>query len=343
MAVLSGKLNPRRIDRTSLRRTIINRNLKPSKIPSVVFSPEEVQKLSPLIRFIKARILFEKRLFKGEKSAKEILAQAKEKDKDFLRKVIELKSEDLENLTPAELLKIASGLSATYPSVSKWILENGFGNQHARRVSPVANLPYNQKLFEENKNLAYSIAHRFFRQHSIRLSRLGWDLDDVKQVALMGLARSTKTFDPDRKISSDSDRKIKLATYAVKNMIRLLRRMTSKKPDFPELEKLSMDFVDTRNGKVMSLDSIILPPKSSALEFDLTPEQLVEKIKKTSLISPREKAILLERMKIIRGHQQTFEDIGKRLGLTKSRIEQIEHSALLKISNNRQKFLAEGN
>jgi DNA-directed RNA polymerase sigma subunit (sigma70/sigma32) len=332
MAVRS---NPKMLDRLSLRRPNFHNVLTHSAIPRVVFSPEEVQKLSPLIRFIKARILFEKRLFKGEKSAREIFTKAKKKDKDFLRNVIELKSPHLEKLTSAELLKIAGGLSGTYPSVSKWILETGLATVNAQNVSPVANVPYNQKLFEENKRLAQVIAHRFFYRHSERLIKLGWDINDVKQVALMGLARSTKTFDPGRKI--------KISTYVFRHVSRLLRQIILKKLDFPELEKLSMDATDLGEGDLINLDSRIVQPKSSVLEFDLTPKELVQKIKKTSLLTAQQKTVLLERMKIIRGRQQTFEDVGRRLKLTKARIKQIEMGAIQKLIDERKRFLGRRN
>ena len=48
-------------------------------------------------------------------------------------------------------------------------------------------------------------------------------------------------------------------------------------------------------------------------------------------LTPRERRVLQLRFGLIDGHQRTLEEVGKRFGVTRERIRQIESSALRKL------------
>ena len=48
-------------------------------------------------------------------------------------------------------------------------------------------------------------------------------------------------------------------------------------------------------------------------------------------LRPRERRVLLLRFGLIDGHQRTLEEVGKRFGVTRERIRQIEAKALRKL------------
>ena len=79
-----------------------------------------------------------------------------------------------------------------------------------------------------------------------------------------------------------------------------------------------MDFVEDREA-VSPSDAAPLTMLHSAVEDVL------------DTLTPRERRVLQLRYGLTDGHQRTLEEVGKRFGLTRERIRQIEAKALRKV------------
>ena len=156
----------------------------------------------------------------------------------------------------------------------------------------------------------------------------------------------------------DQARTIKVPAYILEKTRRVydtrseLEKKTGEKPQPEEIAKrvgITVEGVKRvleARDNVLHLDSPILPnEKTTFLDFlsdnDLIPQDSIalkaaipEKIKKAlSILTPREKKILMMRFGIGYKASHTLDEIGRELNLTRERIRQIQEQALIKLRN----------
>jgi RNA polymerase primary sigma factor len=83
---------------------------------------------------------------------------------------------------------------------------------------------------------------------------------------------------------------------------------------------------DSHLGDFVEDHEAVSPPEAATLTM-LHSE--IEHVLDT--LTPRERRVLQLRLRLIDGHQHTLEEVGKRIGVTRERIRQIEAKALRKL------------
>lgn len=178
-------------------------------------------------------------------------------------------------------------------------------------------------LVEKNVWLAWYVARKLFRRIDA-VRRLG--IEDVRQIATVGLIRAAVSFDPARGI--------KFSTYAAKAAKREIWRQVANQsymvslPDYffrPTTGHRHIDQAQAamRNrGSTTRMESEIAARDSKASRDEHDTPPLAQLLK---LLPQRSRRILFWRFWL----DLTLEDCGRRLGVTKARVQQIEVESLI--------------
>lgn len=252
--------------------------------------------------------------------------------------------------------------------ISKFkLLKNNQEKELGRLIKEQKDNQAMKKLVQGNLRLVVSIAKKYagrgvlfmdlVQEGSIGLMRAAEKFDYnrnfkfstyatwwIKQAITRAIANSSKAI----RIPIHMTDKIKKYNYALK----LLSDKYNRKPDDDEI----CEFLDITEKQLQKIkDSIILDPISleTSVTDDLnigdfiedtngvSPEDCVgdECLKKSlpqllSVLSPREREVIVQRFGIDGNPSKTLLDVGNNLGYSKERIRQLECAALAKLRNN---------
>ncbi|HBF44636.1 MAG TPA: RNA polymerase sporulation sigma factor SigE [Clostridiales bacterium] len=170
-------------------------------------------------------------------------------------------------------------------------------------------------LIEHNLRLVVYIAKKF--------ENTGIELDDLISVGTIGLIKAVGTF--------DTDKKIKLATYAsrcIENEILMhLRKVSKTHSDVSLDEPLNVD----GEGNELLLSDILGSDANSV--FDVVEESGEKDVLKNALksLTERESTIMALRFGLTGGEEMTQKEVADYLGISQSYISRLEKRIVKKL------------
>lgn len=205
----------------------------------------------------------------------------------------------------------------------------------------------------------------YARRFASRYAEEGEDLEDVFQVAFMGLQRATRRFDPERETPfslyatawmrqtisrwrSDERAMIRIPVHRHSDLSALdeaMDRLTTLLGRTPTSAELAADreWSESEVEKLLSVprvqveweevgyDRVSVPsPQEAYIDQVQTAEVVAEAL---SELDPRQADILRKRFGFDSGGEMTLEEVGHIYGVTRERIRQIEAKALRFLSN----------
>ena len=151
------------------------------------------------------------------------------------------------------------------------------------------------------------------------------NIEDLISIGSMGLIKAVQTF----KI----DKNIKLATYAsrcIENEILMYLRKTTKIRQEVSLDEILN--VDSE-GNEMILSDILGTEDEQTLQEITKEEQLQDLNKALSLLSPKEKEIIVMRFGLYGEEPLTQKEVAEKLGISQSYISRLEKRIINKMRN----------
>lgn len=205
----------------------------------------------------------------------------------------------------------------------------------------------------------------YARRFASRYSEEGEDLEDVFQIAFMGLQRATRRFDPERgtpfslyatawmrqtvsRWRADEKALIRIPVHRHSDLVSLdqaVDRLSIELGRTPTSGELATD----REWSEAYVEKLQLAPRVQVewddlgLEWDLSPpyqEQHLDQLQTAGVIEealaeldPRHADIIRKRFGFESGGEMTLEEVGQIYGVTRERIRQIEAKALRFLSH----------
>lgn len=152
----------------------------------------------------------------------------------------------------------------------------------------------------------------------------GTEVEDLISIGTIGLIKAVATF--------DGEKGIHLGTYAVRcieNEILMYLRSTKK-----HSQEVSMNEpVGTDSeGNEIALGDLLSQDDGEMLDaIDSRDEQVRMREIVSTVLTPRERRIIELRFGLVTGREMTQKQVGQLLGLSRSYISRLEHSAMEKI------------
>ena len=174
-------------------------------------------------------------------------------------------------------------------------------------------------LIERNLRLVAHVAKKY--------QNVDEDMEDLISIGCIGLIKAIDTFDAS---------KGRLATYACRCIDNeLLMLLRSKKKTSKEVSLFEPIGQDKEGNEIHLMDVIEQQQMDivEKLEYNNNVKKLFQLL--DECLSSREKEIIILRYGLIGGNEETQNDIGERLGISRSYVSRIEKKALNKL---RDKF-----
>lgn len=170
-------------------------------------------------------------------------------------------------------------------------------------------------LIERNLRLVAHIAKKY--------QNAGEEMEDLISIGTIGLIKAVDTFDAG---------KGRLATYACRcidnELLMMLRAKKKTSRDISLYEPIGTD----KEGNEISLLDVIEQQQTDILEQMEKAENVKQMFRlMNECLTPREKEILVLRYGIAGGREVTQNEVGKRLGISRSYVSRIEKKALDKL------------
>lgn len=171
------------------------------------------------------------------------------------------------------------------------------------------------KLVEHNLRLVAHIIKKYYKDSAVQ--------DDLVSIGTIGLIKAINTFDPKKSI--------KLSSYAsrcIENEILMYFRGTKKSSRDVSLN----DAIDTdRDGNPLTLMDILASDMDVAEDVDTGMHLAVLYDHIESVLTDREKEIIISRYGLYGRRVMTQRELAKKLGISRSYISRIEKKALEKL------------
>ena len=171
------------------------------------------------------------------------------------------------------------------------------------------------KLIEHNLRLVAHIIKKFDNKYV--------DSDDLISIGTIGLIKGVDTF--------SSDKGVKITTYCarcIENEILMYFRSNNRYNNDISIND-AVGF-DKDGNEIAIMDVLKTPTPDFAADIDLKDNILLLK-KYISVLTPREKEILIRRYGLNNQDEETQKTISKKLGISRSYVSRIEKRALTKI------------
>ncbi len=171
------------------------------------------------------------------------------------------------------------------------------------------------KLIEHNLRLVAHIVKKFEVKYV--------DNDDLISIGTIGLIKGVDTFSPDRGV--------KITTYCarcIENEILMFFRSNNKySKDISINEAVGYD----KDGNEIAILDVLKTPKED-FTLDIDMKDNINLLKKyMSVLTEREKDILIKRYGLMNNEEETQKTISKKLGISRSYVSRIEKRAITKI------------
>ena len=173
-----------------------------------------------------------------------------------------------------------------------------------------------QKLIERNLRLVAHIAKKY--------QNVDEDMEDLISIGTIGLIKAVDSF--------DTGKNSRLATYAARCIDNeLLMMLRSKKKTSREVSLYEPIGTDREGNEISLLDVTAqeMPDIVERLELERNLSRLSDMI--DTLLTGREKQIILLRYGLSGGEEATQREIAKELDISRSYVSRIEKRALLKL------------
>ena len=177
------------------------------------------------------------------------------------------------------------------------------------------NMDDRNKLIEHNLRLVAHIIKKFDNKYV--------DSDDLISIVTIGLIKGVDTF--------SSDKGVKITTYCarcIENEILMYFRSNNRYNNDISIND-AVGF-DKDGNEIAIMDVLKTPTPDFAADIDLKDNILLLK-KYISVLTPREKEILIRRYGLNNQDEETQKTISKKLGISRSYVSRIEKRALTKI------------
>lgn len=177
------------------------------------------------------------------------------------------------------------------------------------------NMDDRNKLIEHNLRLVAHIIKKFDNKYV--------DSDDLISIGTIGLIKGVDTF--------SSDKGVKITTYCarcIENEILMYFRSNNRYNNDISIND-AVGF-DKDGNEIAIMDVLKTPTPDFAADIDLKDNILLLK-KYISVLTPREKEILIRRYGLNNQDEETQKTISKKLGISRSYVSRIEKRALTKI------------
>jgi RNA polymerase sigma factor (sigma-70 family) len=242
------------------------------------------------------------------------------------------------HLSPARTRRLLEGIAALGPVVRR----------AGRRVRDIP--PEHRRRFERLRRRVAAGHLRLVgfwvnRTHPVGLPGLPWE--DLMQAGVFGLLRAAELFDPGRGAA--------FSTYAVpwvRHMIDRATQTTGRLIRIPTHQQTGPDRLPAaelaRLARPLPVPLTLLPdPRcpdpAQALEADDAAAARVGVVREMLRALPaREAHVLVCRFGLAGNPEETLQQLGERLGLTRERVRQLERKALDKLASPRHRAAADG-
>lgn len=183
------------------------------------------------------------------------------------------------------------------------------------RLKMEGDLSARNKLIEHNLRLVAHIIKKFDNHYV--------DSDDLISIGTIGLIKGVDTF--------SNDKGVKITTYCarcIENEILMYFRSNNKyTKDISINEAVGFD----KDGNEISIVDVLKAPKPDFIE-DIDKKDNIQLLKKyISVLTPREKEIIVRRYGLNNKLEETQKMISRKLGISRSYVSRIEKRALTKM------------